>query len=267
MDVPDADVQFRKGYYAADTLFDEEPALAMLEKGTAADSIPVAATALSFPNPKEPGLVSILATLPPGVLQYKEDGDMEISDFAFVALVRDEDGNLVRKVSRQYRLSHAKDASTPGDSILFYREVRLDPGRYTVAVAGFDAIAGAGGISRSEIGLPEPNPKLPEISSLVLVDRAEQITGDRSVPLRVGDVLLYPMMTDRIRKSEHPQLDFFFSLYPTQDVPKEAVVEVRHYSTTLVRSRVDLSAPDSDGCITYQGTLPLSNHHDVEGRL
>ncbi|MFZ0428960.1 MAG: hypothetical protein WAO20_12655 [Acidobacteriota bacterium] len=113
---------------------------------------------------------------------------MQTSDFAFVALIRDQDGNLVRKVSRQYRLSHAKDASTPGDSILFYREVRLDPGRYTVTVAGFDAIAGAGGISRSEIGLPERDPKLPEISSLVLVDRAEKMTGDRAVPLRVGDV-------------------------------------------------------------------------------
>lgn len=269
VDVPDADVQFRKGYYAVDTLFDEEPvleyelpALAMLERGTAADSIPVASTALSFPNPKEPGLVSILATLPPGVLQYKDDGDVETSDFAFVALVRDADGNLVRKVSQQYRLSHTKEAPTPGDGILFYREVRLDPGRYMVAVAGFDAIAGVGGISRSEIGLPEPDPRLPEISSLVLVDRAEKMTGDRSVPLRVGDVLLYPAMSDRIRKSEHLRLDFFFSLYPTEDVPKEAVVEVLHYSTTLVRTRVDLSAPDSDGRITYQGTLPLSNLPD-----
>jgi hypothetical protein len=37
---------------------------------------------------------------------------------------------------------------------------------------------------------------------------------------------------------------------------------VLHYSATLVRTRVDLSAPDSDGRITFQGTLPLSNLPD-----
>lgn len=112
----DADLQFRRVYYAVDRVFDEAPvleyelpALTLLEKQPDAKEFPVASTVLSFSKPDEPGLIAIFADLPAGSLTYGPNPAASSSDFALVVVVRDREGNLERKVSQQYRLARPAD--------------------------------------------------------------------------------------------------------------------------------------------------------------
>lgn len=262
----DADLQFRRGYYAVDRVFDEAPvleyelpALSLLQKGPKPKELPVAAAVLSFPKPDEPGRVAILADLPPGSLSYGPESTTGSSDFAFIVVVRDQDGDLERKVSQQYRLSRPADADSPTDGILFYRTMRLAPGDYAVDVVGMDALAGKGGIEHLDVQIPRPDPSLPQLSSLILVKSAEKLNGQSDVPFQAGDLLLYPMLRDRVSRAARPQLDLFFSLYPRGTAPKEAVLELRHYNKVVGKQRLALPAPESEGRVAYTGALPIAD--------
>ncbi len=138
-----ARVRYRRGYYAVDLDFDqplleyEAPALAVLEDGRSPQTLPVEGSALTFPRKGETDLTTVVAALGPGQISYRRTkDDLEESDFTIVALVKDAAGDIVRKVSQQYRLGRRPDGPTGGDGILFYRELALAPGRYTVEFAG-----------------------------------------------------------------------------------------------------------------------------------
>ncbi len=250
----DADLQFRRGYYAVDRVFDEAPvleyelpALTLLEKQPDAKELPVASRVLSFPKPDEPGLIAILADLPAGSLTYGPNPAPSLSNFTFVVVVRDREGNLERKVSQQYRLGRSADAAPPADGILFYRKMRLAPGDYTVDVVGVDALAGKGGIEHLDVQIPVPDPSLPELSSLILVESAERLNGRSDVPFQAEGLLLYPMLRDGVSHAERSQLDFFFSLYASVTEPKKAILELLHYNEVVGKQPLDLPTPEPGG--------------------
>jgi hypothetical protein len=124
-------------------------------------------------------------------------------------------------MSQEYALSGAAtdlEAAKQG-SILFYREVDLPPGVYTMESIAFDEIARHGSVRVSTLTVPPAAPDGLSMSSLVVVGRAEEqreagpVDNGPRGPLYVGRTLLYPNIGEPIRKSGTEELAFYFALY------------------------------------------------------
>ncbi len=267
--VPGAEVRYRKGYYAVDASFDEPlleyeaPAVAVLQKGTSPTSLPIHAGVLSFPKPGDRGFVTVLADVVQGKLDYRDGPDgMRVSNFAIVVLVKDPSGTIVRKTSQQYRLARRPDAPPGGDSILFYRELELPPGEYEVEVAAFDAVSGHAGVQRQRLVLPDPDPTLPGLSSLMIVQAAETIDEKEraaSTPFHYEDLLLYPKLGDRLSKATSKEVMLFFTVYPNDVTGHEATIDVYRFNQRLGRRTVELPVANGEGEIQYARAMGIED--------
>ena len=129
-----ADVQARKGYYALRGSYDspileyEVPALAVLSRKTVTDAFQTHCAAFSFPEPTRPGLVPVVVEVPPGAINFLVDKAKTkySADFSIVALIRDPNGHVARKLSTHYLLNGPYDKleAALNGNILFYKETR-----------------------------------------------------------------------------------------------------------------------------------------------
>ena len=98
-----------------------------------------------------------------------------------VVRLRDAQSREVQKLSQQYTLSGEMkdlDAARKG-TILFYREPELPPGVYTLETVVLDVVSGHGSARVSTITVDPAPPAALGMSSLVMVDRLEQVEPRR----------------------------------------------------------------------------------------
>jgi VWFA-related protein len=279
-------VQSRQGYYAIRSIEQaplrsfEAPALARLDGKTRPHDFDLKVAGLSFPAADRPGLASVLVRAPGGAPTFARDEadrsgqKLHRADFAVVVRVRNQAGEEVDRVSQHYPLSVAEPslaAARAGD-ILFYREVDLAPGRYTLEAVGYDALSQKASIDTASLEVPRAEPDKLRLSSVILVGRVERVgPGEQQAanPLYYGDTVLYPTMGEPFRKSANPAVGFFFTVYgaPAGVTGPQAVVEVFHGDTPAGRVTTDLPAPDSSGRIQYAGALPLKGFTPGSYRL
>jgi hypothetical protein len=124
----------------------------------------------------------------------------------------------VQTLSQEYLITgDAKDveAAKKGD-VLFYREPDLPPGVYTVESIVFDEAANRGSARIMTLTVPQPSPGALGMSSLILVDKTEDLGSHNTTnasPLAVGKTLLYPNLGEPIVNSASRELPFYFTLY------------------------------------------------------
>ena len=269
---PGVEVQARKGYYALDTdtsspvLAYEVPALALLGGGRDPDSFPALAAAFHFPDPRRPGLVPVVVEVPGGAVNFSVDEGKKTfaTDFAVVALLRDESQRVVGKLSQQYRLTGplAQLEATKRGGIIFYREAELPPGRYTVAAAARDATTGRASVTSAtvEVSAPKPGPALASVVFIKRAERAADHAAHREDPFRYGELVAYPYLNEPVRKSAAKELAFLLTVYASRgstSAPK-LTVEIRQGARTLGKSTPDLPAPDPSGRIQFASTIPVA---------
>jgi VWFA-related protein len=269
---PNVEVQARKGYYALDTdassplLPYEVPALALLSGARDPASFPARAAAFHFPDPRRPGLVPVVVEVPGGSISFSVDEAKKTfaTDFAVVALLRDESQRVVGKLSQQYRLTGplGELEATRRGGILFYREAELPPGRYTVAAAAYDATTARASVTSATVEVPAPRPG-PALASVVLIKRAERVAAgagnQTDGPFRYGELLVYPYLDEPVRKSAVKELAFLLTVYAPRgstSAPR-LTVEIRQGARTLGKSSPDLPAPGASGRIQFASTVPV----------
>jgi VWFA-related protein len=271
---PNLDVQTRKGYYAVDNtitspvLAYEAPALAALSAARASDSFTLRVGALSFPEPERLGLAPILVESPASAFTYVPDNEKKIynSDFSILALVRNESGRVVEKLSQHYALSGAVDkaAAARNGEILFYREANLPPGRYTIEAVAYDAPSGKSSVRKTKIEIQGLDKTKLRLSSLTLLKRADRLSADeqkKNHPLHFGEIVVYPNLGEPLRKSVTKQLAFFFTAWPAQGSTEKLklTVEVIQNGRSLGQIPAELPAADEKGSVKYASALPLDN--------
>jgi VWFA-related protein len=270
---PDVRVQSRKGYFAVRPEYVvpvrayEAPALAQLERTPPPHAFPLGVAALSFPEPDRPGLVPVLVSVPGQGVSWAPDPSSGFhAAFTVLVRIKDERGREADRLSQDYRLSTPADkidSARRGD-ILFYREANLPAGRYTAEAVAYDALAGTASVRAAPLEVPPAGGDRLRLSSLVLVDRAEELTAeeqkDGKNPLHFGPAILYPNLGTPFRKAALPAMGFYFSVYGggTQARPT-ATIELRQGDRTLASLPAELPAPDGNGRIQYAGALPLKN--------
>ena len=270
---PGMQVFARNGYRAIRTLPStkgdnyEAPALALLDRVPMPNAFPVQAAGFSFPDPARPGLIPTVVRVGTDALQFTVDQRRSTyaGRVAIVVRIRDGQGRDVQKLSQQYILTgEAKDleAARNGE-ILFYREVDLAPGIYTMESVVFDAVAGRGSARVATLTVPTVESSTLGMSSLVVVSRVEEVNdppapgSGPSPPLYLGRMLLYPNLGEPIRKSITSELPFYFTLYgDAHDV--QASVQLLRNGHVLAEAPVQLP-PSSGARVQHVGRLPIDS--------
>jgi VWFA-related protein len=269
---PGTTVFSRKGYRASpaprsiDGLGFEAPALALLDRSPLPNAFQVGAAAFSFPEPTHPGTTAIVVSLSTETLRF--DIDQALATYSaqagIVVRIKDRDGQPVQMVSQQYVLSGAAkdvDAARRGE-ILFYRQPDLKPGVYTVEVVAMDIVANKGSVRMSTLTVPASQSSSVAMSSLVLVDRTEEVAEAPpeqagQAPLYVGQRLLYPNVGKPIVKAVTPELPFYFALYG--DVRAVASGSVQLLKQGRAIAEGPLTLPTANGSpLQHVGHLPVA---------
>ncbi|HKV37827.1 MAG TPA: VWA domain-containing protein, partial [Blastocatellia bacterium] len=270
---PGLEVFTRKGYFAvppvgsAPVLGYEAPALAVMAKPNTKDTLPMRISALTFPESKRPGLVPVLVRVPAAALAYSVDSEKKTysTDFTVVALIKDESGRDVKKLSQHYQLSGSSDeldAARRGD-VLFYREAVLPPGTYSVEAIAYDSLTRRSCVRTASVEVAAADVAKLRLSSLVLLKRAEKLSADDqkvSNPFHYGELLVYPNMGEPLLKSANKDLSFFFTVYPavgSTSSPKLTVEVETANGKGLARTSPPLPAADATGRIQFASQLPL----------
>jgi VWFA-related protein len=271
---PNLEAQTRKGYYALEStgqlpvLEYEAPALAAaaVNRRTSSNAFSLKGTALDFPASNRPGLALILAEAPLSAFTFAPSNDKKTytGDFSIIALVKDQSGQVVQKLSQHYPISgplDKLDAARKGD-VLFYREVQLQPGQYKVDLIAYDAANGKASVQTTNLQvLPDDQSKL-RLSSVVVLKRAERLTAEEQKhdqPLHFGELVVYPNLGEPIPKSVTKQLTFFFTAWPAKGStePVKLTVEIRQNNQNLGQMPAQLPAADEQGRVKYASSLPL----------
>ncbi len=270
---PNLDAQTRKGYYAIESVgqlpvldYEAQALAAALNRRSNSNSFSVRAAALDFATSNRPGLTLILAEAPLSAFTLAPSNDKKSynADFSIIALIKDQSNQVIQKLSQHYPLSgpiDKLDAAKKGD-VLFYRELQLQPGRYTVELIAYDASNGKASVRSTDLQiLPVDETKL-RLSSVVVLKRAERITADeqkKDQPLYFGELLVYPNLGEPVLKSVAKQVTFFFTAWPSKGTAEtlKLMVEILQNNQSLGQMSAQLPAADEQGRIKYASSLPL----------
>jgi VWFA-related protein len=265
------EVQSRKGYFALNRTFAspvlsyEAPALAALDHAPNANSFLFYLRGFSFPERGRAGLVPVIADLPLSAFSFAVDQHKKVyqTDFSVVALLKDQTGQVVEKLSKQYLLSGPLDKldEVKKEHILFYREANLASGRYTLETIGYDAPTGRSSVRTGTIEVSASDEGKLRLSDVAILNRAEPAGPSdekKSNPFRVGNVIVSPNPGEPIHRSLK-QVPFFFTVYiPAENsAPPKLIVELRQRGRNLAQMPGELPKPDESGRIQYLAELPL----------
>jgi VWFA-related protein len=270
---PGLNIQSRKGYFAINGAFSspvlsyEVAALALLGRGARPQSFPLQAAAFNFPEAERTGLAPVLVEAPMGAFTFQADNSKKLykTDFSIVVLVKDQAGQVVQKLSKQYQLSGALseiEAAKQG-RLLFYREAELPPGRYNLETIAYDQPTGRASSRAATLEVAETDEGRLRLSSIVIVRNVEKTNADAKAasPLQVGDLLLYPNVEGVVHKETSKQLPFFFTIYtpPGAPAPPKLLIELLQKGKPLAQIPAELNPPDAKGRIQYVAGLPLES--------
>src|SRR5262245_18175694 len=271
---PNLDLQTRKGYFAVDNsiaspvLGYETAALAALNAKRTANSFTLRIGALNFPEPDRLGLAPILVEVPASAFSYIPNNEKQTytSDFSIIALIRNESGQIIEKLSSHYPLSGPIDKleAAKKAEILFYREAELPPGRYEVEVVAYDTPTGRASVRKTKLEVVGADNKIMRLSSLTLLKRADRLSAEeqkKEHPLHFGEVVVYPNLGEPLRKSTAKQLAFFFTAWPAKGSTEKLklTVEVIQNGRSLGQLPAELPDADLHGRVKYASALPLDN--------
>ena len=269
---PGVAVAARKGYFAVRNPGNmplsgwEAPALGALEQKPLPNAFPLRAAAFLFPERGRPGLVPVVAAVPTAPLTFQPtaDGKGYTSDFTVLVRFLDGEGQVVRKLSQHYEvrgeLSKIDDARR--GQIVFYRESELPPGVYSMETVVHDALSNKASVRLSTIEVPRLEERRLRVSSLVLVNRGEEVAkAERrdSNPFFVNDVALQPNLGRTVSSTEK-ETAFYFSVYPSPDAPSpEVFIQLARNGAVASQVPMTVQKEDASGRIQQLGRLPLGN--------
>jgi len=265
------DTLARRGYYAvpptgsSPMFYYEAPPLALLSGSSRPKDFPLMVNSLNFPEAGRVGRTAVEVEVPTGAFTFTPDGEKKNygSDFSIVVLIRDQSKQVVEKLSHHYGLVGPLKSldSVKKGKILFYREANLPPGKYEVDAVAYDALNSKASVNRCGLEIPEAGENDLRLSSVTIIQRAEQMKEKTDSPFLVGDQLLvYPNLGEPVRKSAK-QMGFYFNVYPAKgatEAPK-LTLEVLQNNKSVAKVPLKLGAPDAKGRIQYASALPLES--------
>jgi len=263
-------VQSRKGYYAikgnfaSPVLFYEAPVLAALDNKQKPDSFPFYGGAFSFPDRERMGLAPVIVDVPMSAFTLRVDQAKKVydTDFSILVLVKDPSGQVVAKLSKQYKLNGPADKveDAKKERILFYQEANLPPDSYTVEMIAYDAPSGRASVRTGTIEVPATDESKLRLSDVAILARGEKVDNpeeNKKNPFRVANMLVSPNLGEPIPRAQK-QVPFFFTVYvPAGTSKPKLTVEILSQGKTLTQMPGELPATDASGRSQFVAGLPV----------
>ncbi|HZS03589.1 MAG TPA: VWA domain-containing protein [Blastocatellia bacterium] len=267
---PDLLVQSRRGYFAvgpgASVLNFETPVLAVLNNPTPPAAFPFKTLTLSFPQAAALARVPVMAQIPPGSVTFVENkaAGSWATDFRVVALIKDPDRQVVKKLSQQFQLTGPLDKLEEArrNGLLFYREAELPTGRYEVDTVAYDTPTAKASVQHSSVEVMAEGEGRLSLSSVIIVRSASPATAAQKTEnlFVAGDLLLVPNFGEPIRRSASKQFPFYFTVRPAMGgTAPTAELEILQSGQSLARLPLPLPAADASGRIQFASSLPTES--------
>jgi VWFA-related protein len=261
---PKLDVQSRDGYYALPDLNGhslepfEMPALNALNSKTPS-AFPLHMAALRFDAFRDSVRYEIAFDLAAENVTTKEEPTTHQTRIhaTFLALIKDSQGNVVDKVSRDI------DRLVPNDKVELFRRgmimysvpVVLAPGHYTIDGVALDAEGNRSGIRR--IALAVSRPDAVSMSDLTLVHDFQPLTAPRDTadPLQFAGGRVTPELDAKTPVAEGASL--YFVLYPGAGAKPQVTVDFFRDGSAIAETHPQLAASDDVNSIPVVASAKL----------
>jgi VWFA-related protein len=195
-------------------------------------------------------------------LSKKRGGDTFTGGLAYVALIKDVKGAVVKKLQGEMPVELRSD-QVPSFRQGRYADMEyfdLPPGYHTVEVAVLDRETGKTGVRRSALFVPQPREGL-EMSSVALIRKWHQKEPDAAAddPFVYGDKSVTPTLMPKVNKSVSTSLPFYMIVYPDAHNASrpQLVIEFNRDGHAKRVAAMELGVPDSDGRIQYVANAPI----------
>src|SRR5262249_45899871 len=160
-----------------------------------------------------PGLTLVLAEARMSAFNFAAAADKKTynADFSVVALVKQQSGQVIQKLSQHYPLTgpiEQLDTARKGD-LLFYREAHLPAGNYTVELIAYDAQTGKTSVRNTPIEIRSVDETKLRLSSVAILKRAERLSPEeqkQDQPFHFGELVVYPNLGEPVSKSKAQQI-------------------------------------------------------------
>jgi VWFA-related protein len=261
---PKLDVQSRDGYYALPDLNGhalepfEMPALNALNSKTPS-AFPLQMAALRFDTFHNSVRYEIAFDLAAENVTTKVEPTTHQTRIhaSFLALIKDSQGNVVDKVSRDI------DRLVPNDKLDLFRRGRimysvpvvLAPGHYTVEGVALDAEGNRSGIHR--IALSVSRPDAVSMSDVALVHDFQPLTAPRDTadPLQFSGGRVTPELDAKTPVAEGASL--YFVVYPGAGAKPEVTVDFFKDGSAIAETHPQLAAADEVNSIPVVASAKL----------
>ncbi len=278
---PGVTVQTRNGYFAlpvtggAALLPFERNMLSVLAAPTLPSDLRLRSGILRFDPAGSRIVHTLILEVPLADLAFREDRKEKQyqADFALLALIKDQQGKVVEKLSQSYPVRGPLknlEAVRRGD-IVFLRRLELAPGTYTLESVAHDQGASRFSAQRTEFGVPAPGGGV-RLSTVVVVKRAEEVPEDQvsaDDPLCFQNTKIVPSLGEPVVKTDDNKLVLFMTIYPDPSLPYEPRLglEFSHQGKVLGATQPQLPDRDARGRIPFFITFPMKLFPPGEHRV
>lgn len=264
-----AQVFTRSGYYALPTVDGQQvypfemATLKALNTVPAPQQFNFRVAALQFRPGQNRTQYAYVFQAPTHDLTIMKDKDWAKVHVGVTALIRDENGKVVQKISKDipYQVPSAKSAQFEQGVVSFSTPFFLPPGRYTVDTAAVDRQSMKASVRR-EVVVVEPSNGL-EISDLALVRHVDASHGpaDARDPLQSRGTTLTPELSDVITPDQDSKLRLYAVAYAGMPVdgPIDANLEILRNGQLVLRSPASVVPPDASGAASLMASLPAKD--------
>jgi VWFA-related protein len=266
-------VRARQGYFGLRSL-DNSPVmtaeLPLLERANAASAqsdFPLRAQALHFRGTANARQVAVYLQFPLSALTFNTDDKTKTfsSRFAVLALIKDENGMIVRKLGQEFSLHGplAQLESTARNPEMYSRLILLGPGKYSLDGVARDAASGKASVVHTTFEVPSVSDNAITISSVVLSRGVNPLTEEQkkeaSHPLYLeGQAYFVPNVTQSFSVDTDKNLLVHFDVYSPRAASKVSATFNFYKSGSLIaQSSGALPEPDAAGKISYSTSFAL----------
>lgn len=276
---PDVRVQTRSGYFAVPlaegkpVMSYEAPMLAAVNVAKPPYDFPHRAAALRFGADAAGSKYSLLIQVPLSEIAFKTDSAKKLysARFSVLALVRNEKGEVVNRLSHDYPIQGKLDrlASLKKGNLDFAESLSLAPGRYLLETVVRDAEAEKTSVQRAALLVPATGAG-PAISSLVIVKRIDPsgtAGTDKEKPMVTPSGRIVPNLGETVTADAKTTVNFYLALYSKTGATAgrvqaegrpELSLELSREGEVISRGTAELPAPDEQGRISYIAGIPTS---------
>lgn len=266
-------VHSRSGYFALPGTDDsplmpyELPMLAAASAAPAPSAFPYAAGVFRFDSSSRGVQHVLLLEVPLEHLTFEEQRQSRTYALRFtaMALVKDDAGQVVRRLSETFPLEGPLDRlpSLKRGRLRFTRQFDLPPGRYTIQTVARDQATERASVKSMPLDVPRPADgiRISDVSIVGRVDRAGPAPGGADDdPFLTGPMRIVPNLSMAISKAVNDQISAFMTIYPGRGAATggkpELTVEFTKAGAVIGRSAAELPDPDESGRIKYVASFP-----------